>query len=210
MSQVWLHEIQQALILFGDAKDKNMATRNNRQQSNTEAKDQVPEDDDTESVAVELDKITAKLFPEPLPLVRHRLSGIIRSGLKESWKRPHRLGLLANFFKIPSLVRLVHTYLGFKDPIKQDKHTQYLTVDMRSCLHIVADGFQVESYEELKARCGLSKHLEYRSSTYNENIYYEHYDDLADDDLQRGHFGKYRIGHLECLFVLWIPATAQL
>src|SRR5690606_4698695 len=80
MGQVWLREIQQALMLFGDAKDKNMAAWNNRQQSNREVENQVPKEDDTESVVVELDKVTAKLFPEPLPLVRHRLSGIIRSG----------------------------------------------------------------------------------------------------------------------------------
>lgn len=197
VGQIWLREIQKALMLFGDPKDRNLAARMNRETPG--AMDApLPVDENGR-------EIIPPLFPNAADLVRHRLSGIIMPK-KKTWKRPHRLGLLAEFYEIPELVSLVHKYMGFPSTVDVDEHTAHLHVDMRSCLHILADGFQTETLQELKARCGLPRHLGQPSNTYNEAVYYEH----GDGNTQNGNFRNYRIGLLEALFVIWVPDEAQM
>ena len=137
------------------------------------------------------------LFSDAVPLVRHRLSGILKPSKNgPQWKVPNSVHSLADAFNFPFLSELIHRYFSFGRIVTSAK-AGFLPLELRSCLNITTESFQSESLETLKARCGPPSQLQ--PLTCNEDVFYD------DEPNSYGRFGQYAIGKLLCLFVVWIP-----
>lgn len=185
-----LEQIQEALMLFADPKDKNEAAARNREFEEGPG-------DDTPPVPL------AQLFATPAPLVRHRLSAAITTKPQSGWRVPKTIQQLADTFRFPDLPKLLHKYLGF-GRIVTVQQTGLLPVEARGCLDIVTELFQTESLENLKARCSPPRHLlEDGVTPVNEDIFYD------DSPHSHGDFNEFAIGRILSLFVVWVPAQTQ-
>src|SRR5690606_9100995 len=179
---------------------KNRAAKRNREQGKTQQSESLT---DFEPTLEGTQSVSTPLFVTPLPLSRHLLSGIVKPHKKSSslqWKVPRTAAELAETFRMPFLLPLPRTKLGFGRLVTAD-NTGFLPIELRSVLQITKELFQTDYLEGIKVRCSPPAHLQGR--TLQETVFFD------DSPKAYGRFENYAIGRVLSLITVSVPSSAQ-